>query len=208
MASSFPSQIPILIHLLRTLNPTTVLDIGKGFGKYGFLIHEYVGVDSTNRPDPKLTLLQQSRVTIDAVECNEDYLWPHLPQFYSQVHIGRIEHIYQNMAPYDVILMADVIEHLTKTEGLKVVKHFVATGSKVIISTPRRYFDQQLFQSEAEHHLSHWTAKDFGWCSYDHQRCDAGVVFLLSAARIAIRGFGNRPLPRARRLARAIFDTL
>ena len=52
MASSFVSQIPVVVYLLQRLAPTSMLDIGKGFGKYGFLAHEY---DSESRPRPRRT---------------------------------------------------------------------------------------------------------------------------------------------------------
>jgi hypothetical protein len=47
MASSFSAQIPAIVHLLKSLASKSVFDIGKGFGKYGFLIHEYLGIDNT-----------------------------------------------------------------------------------------------------------------------------------------------------------------
>ena len=83
MASSFVEQVPVIVFLLQKLNPQTVLDVGKGFGKYGFLLHEYVGIDQTKRPDPSKTLAEQSCVAVDAVEVNRSYLWPHISQFYS-----------------------------------------------------------------------------------------------------------------------------
>jgi hypothetical protein len=208
MASSFPSQIPIIIHLLAKLCPATMLDIGKGFGKYGFLVHEYVGIDPGKRPNPNVSLAQQSRVSVDAVECNENYLWPHICQLYRNVHIGRIEDLYRSLPRYDVVLMADVIEHINKTDGLSVSKHFVEEGSSVIISTPYKFFDQDLYQSGDEHHVSHWTPRDFDWCYHDHQKSDSGVVYLLSSSPVNIRGFGSRPLARARRLVRAVRDCL
>src|SRR5262249_27292567 len=134
MASSFASQIPIIVHLLSKLKPATVLDIGKGFGKYGFLIHEYVGIDPTKRPNPKATLAEQSRVAVDGVECNENYLWPHIRQFYRNVYLGRIEELYPTLPRYDVVLMADVIEHIKKEDGLKITRHFVSQGSRIIVS--------------------------------------------------------------------------
>src|SRR5436309_9272819 len=102
MPSSFASQIPIIVHLLNNLEPATVLDVGKGFGKYGFLIHEYVGMDFSKRPDPAATLAQQSRIAVDAVESNPDYLWPHISQFYRNIYVGRIENLYQSLGRYDV----------------------------------------------------------------------------------------------------------
>src|SRR5665213_248868 len=152
MASSFSSQIPLIAHIMTKLAPSTVLDIGKGFGKYGFLIHEYYGVDNTVRPNPVLSLKDQSRVVIDAVESNADYLWPHLDHFYRKIYSGRIEDLYGSLPSYDTVLMADVIEHLEKKEAMLVVRHFVETGSSVVISTPRNFFQQDLFGSADEHH--------------------------------------------------------
>jgi hypothetical protein len=205
MASSFSSQIPIIVHLLSKLQPRSVLDIGKGFGKYGFLLHEYWGIDCAIRPNPNLSLRDQSRVAVDAVESNSDYLWPHLNQFYRQVYTGRIEVLYESLPRYDIVLMADVIEHLQKKDALSVLRHFVESGSTMIISSPRIFFEQDLFESPDEHHISHWTVDDFhpiGNC--DYQNADAGRIFLVSPRPLDIRGFGHSPIKRLRRLARAV----
>ena len=73
MASSFLDQVPTIVYVLQKLDPQSVLDVGKGFGKYGFLLHEYVGIDHMKKPDPNRTLAQQSRIVIDAVEVNPSY---------------------------------------------------------------------------------------------------------------------------------------
>jgi 2-polyprenyl-3-methyl-5-hydroxy-6-metoxy-1,4-benzoquinol methylase len=210
MASSFSSQIPVILHLLGKLQPKSVLDVGKGFGKYGFLLHEYVGIDNAQRPQPTLSLRDQSRIVIDAVESNPDYMWPHLDQIYRQVYSARIEDVFKSGLPaYDLVLMIDVIEHLTKESGLDIVRHFIHLGYKVIMSTPRRFFQQELYGSDDEHHLSHWTPSDFnGVCKYDYQNCDDGQVFLLSREVIDIRGFGHSPIKRLRRIARALHNEL
>lgn len=210
MASSFSAQIPVIINVIQQLRPATVLDVGKGFGKYGFLIHEYVGIDSSRRPDPSKTLSEQSAIAIDAVECNPDYMWPHIRQLYRQTYIGRIEELHSTLPRYDLVLMCDVIEHLDKAAGLKVVQHFIVSGSAVLISSPTDYFNQELFGSADEHHLSHWTAADFrlptGYCEY--QTADAGRVYLVSPHPLDVRGFGNGLLKRARRIARVLRDEL
>jgi 2-polyprenyl-3-methyl-5-hydroxy-6-metoxy-1,4-benzoquinol methylase len=209
MASSYSSQIPLIIHLLSKLKPDTVLDIGKGFGKYGFLLHEYCGVDNSVRPNPTLSLAQQSRIAIDAVESNSDYLWPHLDQLYRQIFLGRIETLYETLPRYDTILMADVIEHLEKHDALSIIRHFIQAGSSMIIATPRDFFQQELFESNDEHHVSHWTAKDFRpIASVDYQNADAGRVFLISPQPMDIRGFGRSPIKRLRRIARAVRNEL
>ena len=62
------SQIPTVLDLLQQIHPRNMLDVGKGFGKYGFLVHEYFGIPTAVRPDPGRMLREQSTVVIDAVE--------------------------------------------------------------------------------------------------------------------------------------------
>jgi len=207
MASSFVDQVPVIVYLLQQLHPRTVLDVGKGFGKYGFLLHEYVGVSASKAPDPARTLIQQSDVAVDAVEVQESYLWPHIAQLYRQTFIGRIEDLYTKLAAYDVVLMSDVIEHIEKGVGLEVMQHFVEKGSAVIVSTPKDYFHQELYGSTHEQHVSHWAPRDFRFAPYlDYQNCGAGRVFLLSKEPRIVRGFGNRPLSRLRRVGRTLLS--
>lgn len=205
MASSFAEQIPVVLHVLQQLEPRTVLDVGKGFGKYGFLIHEYFGLDSTKRPDPGLTLAEQSRVTIDAVECNPDYLWPHLRQFYRTVRLGRIEELCLELPAYDVVLMTDVIEHLEKPIAEGVLASFFKRGSTIVLSTPTHFLQQDLYQSPDERHRSFWTTRDF--CAPNrtvyHQHVGPGTVYVMKLGELPrIRGFGNDAVTRVRRVAR------
>lgn len=207
MASSFADQIPMVMYLIRRLGPKTVLDIGKGFGKYGFLVHEYCGVPWHERPDPAKTLGEQSRVAVDAVEAQGDYLWPHIEQLYRETFIGDIGELYDGLHGYDLVLMADVIEHLPKEVGLRVARHFVQEGSAVLITTPKDFFHQELFESEYEQHRSLWTPEDFAFAPYmDWQYAGPGRIYLLANKQHLIAGFGNRPLTRARRVAGFLRD--
>lgn len=206
MASSFASQIPTIVHLITQLRPATMLDVGKGFGKYGFLAHEYWGILRTRRTDSSRTLAEQSNLIIDAVECNRDYLWPHLEHIYRTVYEGRIEDLVLSLPNYDLVIMCDVIEHLAKETGKEVVKTILARSSEMIVSTPRKFFPQgELYKSPDERHISEWRPKDFKsfgvWV--DWQNIDAGSVYLLCHKPHKIRGFGHDPLTRVRRVARA-----
>jgi hypothetical protein len=73
MASSFADQIPTIVYVLEKLNAKTVLDVGKGFGKHGFLLHEYVGIDHRKKPDPHRTLAQQSRIATKFSRCRRPW---------------------------------------------------------------------------------------------------------------------------------------
>ncbi len=203
MASSFASQIPSLIWLLQKIKPSRVLDIGKGFGKYGFLIHEYVGIDNTRKIDPSKSMKEQSRILVDAVEVDPDLMLPHLNQFYNQIYFGDVLEIYQKLPVYELILMLDIIEHIDKERALKMLEHFLSKDSIIIISTPVAFFKQILYESEFENHVSHWTIKDFRNIGYtDVQYIDAAAVYLLSKTPMDIVGYGNGWIKKFKRLGR------
>lgn len=210
MASSFLSQIETITNVVAKLNPHRVLDIGKGFGKYGWLLHEYCGIPTDVRADPSKTLAQQSRLIIDAVESNPDYLWPHIPHLYTQVFVGRIENLYRDLKGYDTVMLLDVIEHLEAQPAREIVRHFIADGATVVISTPAEYFQQELYGSEDEHHVSYWGPADMAALAplMEYQRVEPGRIFVLSAKPINIIGFGKSPLKSLKRIARKVLDEL
>ncbi len=208
MASSFLSQIETITNVVSKLKPRVVLDIGKGFGKYGWMLHEYYGIPTDVRADPTRTLAQQSNLTIDAVESNPDYLWPHIPHLYRQVFQGRIENLYRELKGYDTVLLLDVIEHLEVEPAKEIVRHFIADGATMVIATPAEYFQQELYGSEDEHHVSYWGPREMAELApyMDYQRVEPGRIFVLSSKPINIVGFGKSPLKSLRRIARKILD--
>ena len=210
MATSFVDQIPTVIHIIARLKPKRIIDIGKGFGKYGFLIHEYCGIDTAKAPNPRATMAEQSRIHIDAVDINPDYTFPHLDQFYSRIFEGDVLDFYRELPVYDFVLMADVIEHLAKTPALDLLRHFLASKATVLVTTPAKFFQQTLYDSEAERHQSFWNREDFAQLGYhvEAQRVEAGVIYLISPKAIDIRGFGSSFQKRIRRVARAMRNEL
>ena len=205
MASSFSIQIPAIVYLLQQLKPSTVLDIGKGFGKYGFLIHEYAGIDNRERINPALSMAEQSAIKVDAVEADKDLLLPHLNQVYSNIFIGDVFEIYKRLQQYDLILMIDVIEHLDKAKAIELLKYFLAKNSILIIATPLHFFKQELYKSEFEQHISHWKLNDLKSLGrVEYQYFDGGAIYLLSNDKINIRGFGNSLIKKIRRIAKSV----
>lgn len=207
MASSFSSQIPIIIHLIQQLKPIKLLDIGKGFGKYGFLIHEYLGIDNQKQPDPKKSMADQSMIQIDAIEVDEILLLPHLNQFYRNIFFGDVFDFYKNLEHYDCVLMIDVIEHLPKEKAIELLKYLISKGSIIVIATPTKFFEQNVYGSEFENHISHWSYTDFKKIgNVDYQIIDAGAIYLLSNKQLDIRGFGCSLIKKMRRIARAVLN--
>ncbi len=205
MASSFAFQIPQVIHVVRQLAPRSILDIGKGFGKYGLLLHEYLGIDNSKRIDPSLSMVEQSRLKMDAAEADPELMLPHLPHFYNKIYEGDVLVNYESFEKYDLVLMVDVIEHLDKDSSLEMLQHFIKNGSTVLVATPVDFFQQHLYESEFEHHVSHWSANDFKSIAHlQVQYIENSAIYLLSPGPVNIRGFGNSFIKKLRRIARAV----
>ena len=203
MASSFSNQIPAVIYLLQQLRPKSVLDIGKGFGKYGFLIHEYVGINNQKRIISTSSMAEQSEINIDAVEVDEDLMLSHLDQFYSQIFVGDVLGIYQELGDYELILMIDVIEHLNKANAVDLLKYFLSKSAVILIATPLKFFEQKFYGSKFEDHISHWLVEDFRKLGFvEFQYFEGGGVYLLSNKKINIRGFGNSLIKKSKRILR------
>lgn len=205
MASSFLNQVPTIIHIIQKVKPRKIIDIGKGFGKYGFLIHEYLGIDNQKRIDPRMMLKDQSAVSIDAVEVDPDLMLPHLTHIYNKVYFGDVLKIYADLPDYDLALMIDVIEHIDKEKATEMLRYFISKGTKIIVATPINYFQQHLYESSFEEHVSHWKLSDFSkLCSVEVQYFNAGAVYLISKQKMDIRGYGNSLIKKLRRVALAL----
>jgi hypothetical protein len=212
MASSWYPQIPTILTLLRELQPTSVLDVGKGFGKYGLLIQEYFGINETLAPDPQRSLAEQSRIIVDAVESEPHFLWPHILQFYRKVHVGRFEEVYESLEHYQVVLMIDVIEHIEKSKAHALLEYLVSWDSVVVISTPKHFFTQEVFESPDEQHISHWTRNDFHFrttpCYCVQQQVSGSMLYCLAKRKLSFQTFGRGPLRSLKRIGHAVLDEL
>jgi len=152
MPSSDHRQIPIIIDIVKEVKPKTVLDIAFGFGKYGLLIKEYL------RPKPYIQGWQ-SVERVDGLEVFEDYVTPMQRAIYDKVIIANaIGHEYE---PYDLYLMVDCIEHMTKEDGTRLVEKLRKLG-KVLVVTPRRFeVHPPRYGNPLEEHISVWDEGDF-----------------------------------------------
>ncbi len=147
MPSSTPTHIPNAIEHLQSLQPTSILDVGVGYGKWGFLAREYLEAWN-DRVHP-----ESWQITIDGVEAWEPYTrLPWIDTVYNTVFHSTVQEwlLWRNAggspdlpeAPiprpfYDVVICGDVIEHLTKEEGWTVLEELLQiTKQSLILSIP------------------------------------------------------------------------
>jgi len=157
LPTSFPNQISTIIGIILRMNPASMLDIGPGFGKYGFLSREYLeSWFGSNK-------LYQFTHRIDAVEFCEDYISPVHRFIYDNIYIGNVEtELMKLPAHYELSLLIDVIEHFSLEEGKKIIARILTKADSVIISTPKHFIPQTaIYGNEKETHLSLWKKRDF-----------------------------------------------
>lgn len=165
MPTSNLAVAPYVINMVETVLPhDRVLDVGPGWGKYAVLLREYLNV-------------KPSRV--EAVEAWTPYVADHqLGRLYDQVWHGSAgdppdmwwraavppplpgvtgmeARAGDVLAGPDLVLMVDVLEHMTEPQAAAVVA--MCPQARVVICTPAVFFDNGPGLPPTEEHVSHWT---------------------------------------------------
>lgn len=136
-------QIPYILEEIADQQPSTVLDVGSGYGKFGCLAREYA-----------------SPTRVDAVDVTA-------PRFslYDHVYLGDLREMGRVLptdAPrYDLALFIDVIEHFEKAEGYRVLDELTRRARRVVVATPLGFRPQEIPGMPFETHRSGWWPWDF-----------------------------------------------
>ncbi len=152
MPSSQHYHISKIMDLVIGLRPTSLLDIGAGYGKYGVLCREYLELwDGRQNYDERLR-------RIDGVEVYECYITPLHKFVYDHVYVGDILKVIDELEfQYDLVLLIDVLEHFKKMEGELLLTKILEKNKGLIISTPKKPTTQtQTFGNIYETHQSKW----------------------------------------------------
>ncbi|MEW5701236.1 MAG: class I SAM-dependent methyltransferase [Candidatus Zixiibacteriota bacterium] len=162
MPSSRPELIPFVVNLVMELQPRSILEIGTGFGKYGFLFREYLDIWGA-ATEPARLHRAGWRVRIDGIECYAPYISDLQRQIYDRIIIGDARVEIDRLETYDLIFLGDVIEHFPKNAGRQLLDKCVAHAERAVIVTTPNYFHAQgpEYGNERETHHCLWTAEDF-----------------------------------------------
>ncbi|MBI5093070.1 MAG: hypothetical protein HZB26_11610 [Candidatus Hydrogenedentes bacterium] len=140
------------------LNPASVLDVGCGFGLWGFLCREYLDV-MNERVQPA-----SWRVRIDGIELFEPYILAHQKALYTSIQIADIRDVAPRVDEYDLIITGDVIEHLDKSEGEAVLETLYGKARKaLLVNIPigGGWDHPERHGNPGELHRSQWQVEDF-----------------------------------------------
>jgi ribosomal protein RSM22 (predicted rRNA methylase) len=147
-------------HILK-INPRSVLDVGIGFGKYGFLVREYIECWQDR------VLPEQWAVELEGVEIFKPYTEiPHNQSIYDKIHVGNASDVCFNLfdiKSYDLIICMDVIEHMDKDNGMNLAESMIENCTKgCIINVPTGNWlnNKVVANNPAEEHQAIWETKD------------------------------------------------
>lgn len=156
MPSSQPWRISPIAEFIYRLHPKSVLDIGIGFGKWGVLAREYTDV---NKGRCAKNLWQ---IRIEGIEIFAPYENP-LWSVYNKVHVGDAVEVLSTLGNYDLILAVEILEHMQRPNGLKMIEMIKAKSKDFVVSYSNSV-SPGMFGNPREEHVSKWLPKDFEGC--------------------------------------------
>jgi hypothetical protein len=161
------------------VRPRRVLDVGVGFGKWGYLLREALDfIDGRVERD-------EWQARIDGIDARS-YDAPLAAWVYDDVRIADVLDAAGDIEGYDLVVLGDVIEHFEKADGLALLRALLARNRNVLVVTPFFYFGQEVEGNPYQRHRSHWTIDDFRPWVFDYDVAGGAVVVVLLAGRDAV----------------------
>jgi len=162
MGTSSYQKIPEILRLGLSVNPTSVLDIGPGFGKYGALFREYTDVWQ-GRFKPS-----EWQTRIIGVEAFLQYIHSGHRFYYDGIINGDISDVVDRLKRVDLVLWLDGPEHMQKDEALVLLYKLYGLANKAVLVSHPNEKDPKIALAQGaangndyERHLSIWSPQDF-----------------------------------------------
>jgi hypothetical protein len=157
MPSSHFFQLNEIMELICLSDPKSLLDIGVGFGKFGFLAREYLELwDGWKNYHAR-------KRRIDGIEIFKDYLTPVHDFIYDHVYVGNALELVPNLEiKYDLIILIDVLEHFVYKEAIELLNICRQKSKNILISVPKNCLGQgAVFGNPFEEHKTQFKEEDF-----------------------------------------------
>jgi hypothetical protein len=152
-------HIPTFVEFLIETRPKSLLDIGLGNGKLGFIARDLLDVMLGER-----YCRDDWKIRIDGIEIFEKYIQTHQRFIYDHIYIGNAYDIIPTLEPYDMIFLGDVLEHFGKERAWKFMDRCITlTREHIILNIPlgTEWEQPDIYGNEYERHRSYWSWEEF-----------------------------------------------
>ena len=158
MATSSIGHVRHVMYHVITKSPKSVLDVGVGFGRWGFLCREMLDVF------PGRVVKGEWKTRIEGIEVYEPYLQDHQRYIYDKIHIGNAKDVLKTLGHYDVIIIGDMLEHLAKDDAWNLFHDAMERadiGLMLNLPIGKEWLRDAGSDNKYEDHLSWWTLEEF-----------------------------------------------
>lgn len=159
MPSSTWHNIETFVELIHKLQPASFLDVGVGYGKWGFLFREYTDVWS------KRFLRSEWTSLVHGIEIYAPYVVEntHQRQIYNEIFLGDATQVIDSLGSYDIIYAGDVLEHIEKSASVALLQKLITRAKMAMIcSIPlgEDWICTRNWDNRHEDHVSSWDLTD------------------------------------------------
>jgi hypothetical protein len=156
MPSSSIRTIRPVMETILFLNPKKVLDLGFGFGKYGFLIREYLFKNDFFNSLLYLRGVEGYKNNINSL---------HNILYNDVVHsdFTQINNYIKDNDRFDLAIMVDTFEHIERETGIDFLKRLLDVSDYILISVPKFLSKQDGYDDDPnkfEMHRTNWRKKE------------------------------------------------
>jgi hypothetical protein len=140
--------VRLIVNSTLAVGPRSIVDLGMGTGKYGFLLRE----------QHDLAEPSANRLRLVGVEGWPAYIGDHQRAIYDEIVTADVTEYVKGRQPdeFDVALALDIIEHFSPASGLAFLDSALTAARYVLVSTPRAFYAQIGHENPLERHQSWW----------------------------------------------------
>jgi hypothetical protein len=171
MPTSTYAHINTVVTYLQAVRPASILDIGLGNGKMGYIARDLLDVMLGERYARK-----DWQVRIDGIEAYEPYIQAHQRAIYDSIYVGDAFDVIDTLGTYDMIIIGDVLEHFDRPRAERFLDKAAAHTSKaILLSIPlgEKWTQDDIYGNDYERHRSFWKVEEFSVLASESQ----GFVF-------------------------------
>ncbi|MBI5575331.1 MAG: tetratricopeptide repeat protein [Deltaproteobacteria bacterium] len=159
MPTSTYCHIPTVARYLQATMPDSVLDIGVGNGKMGFIVRDILDVMMGER-----CMRKDWKIRLDGIEVFPGYIQDHQRALYDDILIGDAYETIDGAGKYDLLILGDVLEHFEKRKAWRFLDKCAAHSNRTImINIPLgdRWTQGTVHGNPHEEHRSFWNIGEF-----------------------------------------------